>query len=267
MKKILSAIALCLFTLSAHAQFTVIRGVSPSNAFVNLNSDAFNNLAVNCVEGCSASGGTGGLAPNGSAVAGNPVLIAGYDGTLTRTLLTDTSGRQAVTVFSLPSIPTGSNAIGTVAVTSLPAISLATGSNTIGAVTISGTPAVTVTGTVGITGTVTTSGTTVLNAGGNIIGIATIQPTTNTLVDKSGTITTGGTSQTLSAAKSRHYLFVQNTSSANEYINFTSAASAGSGSVVLIPGASFVQEGSFVSSELVTIFGATTGQTFTAKDF
>jgi hypothetical protein len=234
---------------AAYAQFTVIRGVNPSAVFTNLNADAFGNLAVNCTIGCGASGGTGGLAANGAAVAGNPVLVAGYDGTLTRTILTDTSGRQIVNVFSLPALPTGSNAIGTVGVTALPA--LPTGANTIGAVTISGTPSVTLSST-------TLSGTT-----NNVI----VSPSTNTLVDHSGTITTGGTSQTLSAAKSRHYLFVQNVSSANLYVNFTSNASASTGSIMIAPNGSFVMESTFVSSELITIFGATTGQGFTAKDF
>lgn len=99
----------------------------------------------------------------------------------------------------------------------------------------------------------------VVTTGGNA-------PTSAALVDHSGTIAVGGTSQTLSAAKSRHYFFVQNLSTTNLYINFTSAASAGSGSILLLPNASFVQEGSLVSSELITIFGATTGQAFTAKD-
>lgn len=266
MKRILLSLAFLLMPIIASAQFTVIRGVSPSNAFVNINSDAQNNLAVNCVQGCGASGGTGGLAPNGSAVSGNPVLTAGYDGTLTRTFLTDTSGRQAVTVFSLPSIPAGANAIGSVSVSALPSISLATGANTIGAVTISGTPAVTISGTpaVSISGTpaVTLTSTTLSGTANNVV----ISPSTTTLVDHSGTITTGGTSQTLSAAKSRKYFMVQNTSSANLYINFTSAASAATGSIQIPPGGSFFQEGSFVSSELIAIFGATTGQTFTSKD-
>lgn len=247
MKKYLLGIVLALACIPAIAQFSVIRGINPSQAFVTLNADASNNLAVNCVTGCSASAGTGGLAPNGSAVSGNPVLIAGYDGTLVRTELTDASGRQIVNVFSLPSLPTGANAIGTVAINA----PIPTGGNTIGAVTISGTPTVTLTST-------TLSGTT-----NNVID----SPTTNTLVDKSGTITTGGTSQTLSTAKSRHYFFVQNISSANLYINFTSASSAGTGSIVIVPNGSFVMEGLFVSSELITIFGATTGQAFTAKDF
>jgi len=201
MKKYILALALAIASMPSFAQFSVIRGVNPSQTFVNLNADAQNNLSVNCVVGCGASAGTGGLSANGAAVTGNPVLVAGYDGTLTRTLKTDTSGQLNVNV-------------------------------------VSGSPT-TVTAT----------------------------PSHGTLVDKSGTITTGGTSQVLSTAKSRSYLIVENTSSALLYINFTSAASAGTGSIALQPYSSFTQEGSFVTSEAVNIFGATTGQTFTAKEF
>jgi hypothetical protein len=44
--------------------------------------------------GVNGSLGVGGLAANGAAVAGRPVLVAGSDGTNARTLATDTSGRQ-----------------------------------------------------------------------------------------------------------------------------------------------------------------------------
>lgn len=255
-------VAFALFATTsgiAHAQFSVIRGVNPSNAFVNLNSDASGNIAVNCVIGCGASAGTGGLAANGAATSGNPVLVAGYDGTLVRTELTDSSGRQIVNVNSLPSIPTGANTIGAVTISGTPAF------------TVSGTPAVTLSGgsnavnsTIVNTPAVTLASTTLSGTTNNVID----SPTTNSLVDKSGTITTGGTSQTLSTAKSRHYLFIQNQSSANLYINFTTAAVAtGQPSIMIPPQGSFVQEGLFVSSEQVNIIGATTGQAFAAKEF
>ena len=44
-----------------------------------------------------------GAAANGAVVAGNPVLAAGYDGTNTRTLLTDSSGKLEVVVNSTSS--------------------------------------------------------------------------------------------------------------------------------------------------------------------
>lgn len=50
---------------------------------------------------CGASGSLNmiatGAAANGAAVSGNPILIAGYDGALTRTVLTDTAGRVTIT--------------------------------------------------------------------------------------------------------------------------------------------------------------------------
>jgi hypothetical protein len=46
--------------------------------------------------GIAGSQGVGGLAATGSAVSGNPVLTAGWDGTNARTRLTDTSGREVV---------------------------------------------------------------------------------------------------------------------------------------------------------------------------
>ena len=258
MKKVILFL-LFAFSLHANAQFAVIRGVNPSNAFVNLNSDGQNNLAVNCVVGCGASSGTGGLAPNGSAVSGNPVLVAGYDGTNARTILTDTTGQQKVLIENSPAV-TISGTLPAFAAT--PAVSIS-GTPAVTA-TISGTPAVTISGTPAVTATI--SGTPAVTLSGTSNAVLS-SPTSSTLVDHSGTITTGGTAQTLSAAKSRHYLFVQNLSAANLYINFTTTAVVTEPSIMIPPNGSFVQEGSFVSSEAVSIIGATTGQAFTAKDF
>ena len=86
------------------------------------------------------------------------------------------------------------------------------------------------------------------------------------LTDVSGTITTGGTSQLLTAAvTARKYLMVQNNSTGNLGINFTGAATLANPSIVLVPGGSFIMESNFVSNEAVNIIGATTGQAFTAK--
>ena len=86
------------------------------------------------------------------------------------------------------------------------------------------------------------------------------------LTDVSGTITTGGTSQLLTAAvTARKYLMVQNNSTGNLGINFTGAATLANPSIVLVPGGSFTMESNFVSNEAVNIIGATTGQAFTAK--
>lgn len=93
-----------------------------------------------------------------------------------------------------------------------------------------------------------------------------VVPTPGTLVDGSSTITTGGTSQQIFATNaSRKYLFVQNLSTGNLYINFGSAATQGSGSILLLPNASFAMEASYTSTQTVNIIGATTGQAYTAK--
>lgn len=87
--------------------------------------------------------------------------------------------------------------------------------------------------------------------------------------NRSGTITTGGVSQTLMAANaSRKAWTVQNRSTGNLYINFTAAASASAtgGSIELQPGDAYSEAGDFVSTEAITILGATTGQAFTAKE-
>jgi hypothetical protein len=105
-----------------------------------------------------------------------------------------------------------------------------------------------------------------LPGGTNSIGRVTIFPYNGTFTDGSGTITTGGTSQQIFGTNgSRAYLLIQNLSTGNLYINFTSAASAGSGSILLLPNSSYVMESSMTSTEAVNIYGATTGQAFTAK--
>jgi hypothetical protein len=92
----------------------------------------------------------------------------------------------------------------------------------------------------------------------------------------SGSITTGGTSQTLSAARTgipRKGWLVQNTSAGNLYVNdFGGAASTSDGtSYLIVPGALLStdamggQDGVFQGS--ITINGATTGQTFVAREW
>ena len=89
-----------------------------------------------------------------------------------------------------------------------------------------------------------------------------------TLTDRSGTITIGGTSQVLAPVNAtRKYLNIKNTSSANIAVNFTAAASLTSGSYVIVPlGSLNLSTGSFITTESVTVVGATTGQTFVAKE-
>ena len=96
--------------------------------------------------------------------------------------------------------------------------------------------------------------------------IADLVPTC-TLIERSGTITLGATAQTLAPSNaSRKYFLFQNNSAGNLWINFTLAASTTLPSFVVVSGASFVMENSFVSNEAISVVGATTGQAFTCKE-
>lgn len=103
-----------------------------------------------------------------------------------------------------------------------------------------------------------------LPAGTNIIGRTGVAAT---LTDGSGTITTASTSQQVFAANaSRAYLFIQNNSSDDLWINFTTAAVVGEPSINIAPQGAFAFEGQFIGTEAVNIIGATAGQAFTAKE-
>ncbi len=100
-----------------------------------------------------------------------------------------------------------------------------------------------------------------------VSGTVTAATPTGTVTDRSGSITTGGTAQQLMAANSsRKYLFIQNVSAADLWINFTTTAVADSPSIKLASGNAFFMESSFVSTEAISIIGATTGQKWTAKE-
>ncbi len=89
-----------------------------------------------------------------------------------------------------------------------------------------------------------------------------------TLTDKSGTITTGGAAQDAAAANtSRHYLFLQNPSTAPGSLWFSTVATAvaASPSIELVPGASY-ESGMFCPTGAVSIIGATTGMAFVGRE-
>ena len=200
----------------------------------------------------------------GSAAGTTAALIGGSDGTDLRALSTDATG----------------------------AVKLAAGTNTLGGVTeaslddASATPgsaipakALQVSGSDGTDARVLktdidgTANTDLTKVGGTAQTAADWTPLLqgaavkqSTLTDGSGTITTGGTAQTVFAANAtRRYLYIQNNSTAALWINFTTTATASQPSIELAAGASFTMASGFVSTELVSIIGATTGQTFTAK--
>jgi hypothetical protein len=90
---------------------------------------------------------------------------------------------------------------------------------------------------------------------------------TGSLTARGGTITTGGTAQQLAASNSsRKYLIVQNQSSGDLYIRFTGTAVADTTSLKLVPGAVYESGAGFVSTQALSIIGATTGQAFYAAE-
>lgn len=93
-------------------------------------------------------------------------------------------------------------------------------------------------------------------------------PVQGIVVNKSGTIAAASTSQTLAVANTaRKYIFIQNVSSGDLWINFTGAATIGQPSIQLTPGSRFVMEIGFVSTEQINIIGATLGQAYTVKEY
>lgn len=88
-------------------------------------------------------------------------------------------------------------------------------------------------------------------------------------IDRSAAITTGGTAQTLMAQNSgRQYLFIQNISVENVWINFGVTAVQDSPSIRLIPGAVFEMgaDNGRVFTSLVSVIAATTGSKIVAKE-
>lgn len=86
-----------------------------------------------------------------------------------------------------------------------------------------------------------------------------------TWTDKSGTIATGGTAQTPVASNAnRKAYFIQNLSSGDLYVSLVGTAVQTQPSVKIAPGASLFSSGNFISTQAISIIGATTGQVFTA---
>lgn len=89
-----------------------------------------------------------------------------------------------------------------------------------------------------------------------------------TLTDRSGTIAVNATAQSMMAANSsRRYLFIQNNDTVSTlWFNFTTTAVQSQPSIKLVPGASFTQEGSYVSTEAISVIGPLATQIYTAKE-
>jgi hypothetical protein len=94
-------------------------------------------------------------------------------------------------------------------------------------------------------------------------------PAPETPTDHSGTIAIGGQAQQLFAANvTRKGCSFQNLSSDNLYLNDTSSASAGAGSLLVTPGSYWnCAIGGVVTNGAISLYGATTGDQFTAKEY
>lgn len=115
---------------------------------------------------------------------------------------------------------------------------------------------------------------TVVDANGTIVSSSgsltvTSSPSSGTLTDRSGTITLGGTAQNAMAANtSRKYLLLRNPISETEalWFDLTATAVAASPSIRLDPGDSYVMEGTFISTQALSVLAATTAHKWTAKE-
>lgn len=122
-------------------------------------------------------------------------------------------------------------------------------------------------GASGLEGITSTTQALDVNLKGTTGGSVPVTPTKGTLTDRSGSLTLGGTAQTLAASNSsrKYFLFV-NQSSGNMWLNFTTTATQDQPSILIVSNGSLVMESSFVSTEAISVIGATTGQKWSAKE-
>lgn len=88
-------------------------------------------------------------------------------------------------------------------------------------------------------------------------------------IDRSGTIATGATAQTLmSANAARKGWFIQNNSTGDLWVNrFGDPAIAGQPSLLIPAGALYETPDGGSGGNALSIYGATTGQTFTSAEW
>ena len=90
----------------------------------------------------------------------------------------------------------------------------------------------------------------------------------NGLADRSGTIALGGTAQVLMAKNGgRRGFWIQNLSAGDLYINETGAAAASAPSIRIASGALYESIRNACPQTAISIFGATTGQAFSAREW
>lgn len=92
--------------------------------------------------------------------------------------------------------------------------------------------------------------------------------TKGAFIDRSGTTSNSSntSTQVVATNPNRSYFFIQNIGSDTIWINFTNNAVVGSSSIQLESGASFVMEGSSISTEVINIISTAISVPFTAKE-
>lgn len=101
---------------------------------------------------------------------------------------------------------------------------------------------------------------------GTVLSADTVIRSTST--DRGGTITAGGTAQQMMAANTaRRGFLIQNQSTGDLYINGLSTAAANQTSLRIPAGALYETSPHHSGTGAVSIFGATTGQAFYAREF
>lgn len=112
-----------------------------------------------------------------------------------------------------------------------------------------------------------TDGTRIGNVGDRlkVDSTSVISAGTGTLTNRSGTVGTVSI-QVMAVNTNRKYLFIQNVGNQTIWINFTAAATTTQPSIQMTPGASFVMENSFVSTEAINVISNNASVAFTAKE-
>ncbi|MEH3038222.1 MAG: hypothetical protein PGN23_17275 [Sphingomonas adhaesiva] len=87
-------------------------------------------------------------------------------------------------------------------------------------------------------------------------------------VDRSGTIASGGTAQVLAPAQAtRRGFFVQNLSSGDLWISSVGTAAADQPALRIAPGQLYEAPAHGVPAGAISLFGATSGQSFAAREW
>lgn len=262
--------------ITAPTSATEIAGVDSGGILRAVSVDSSGNENVNVLSSSLPTG----AATAALQTTGNTTLTT--ISTTTGSILLDlTNGTQITQITGTVPLPTGAatSALQTTGNTSLSTIATNTGTIATNTGTIAtnttgvSTAANQTTGNTSLATIATNSGTqaTAANQTTGNTSLSTIATNTTrqgTLTDDSGTTSgTPSTSTTVMASNaSRKYLLIQNLDSTNNiYINFTSAASNGTGSYTLLPYGTLVQEGQYVSTEAVTVLATVASIKYSAK--